>query len=171
MIGSTYCLSAALLFVTGWLFNEDALTAVTQTLLWCIIFFFASAAASSAYLTVSEIFPVELRAQAISFFFALAVLFGGVIAPWLFAMLIGDGNSRDRIFLGYTIASILMLVGGLVAFVWGIDAERRPLEAVATPMSARALAAGAESGLTGGLTSHVRRSRIADGAAEEARRE
>jgi MFS family permease len=157
MVGGTYALSGLLLFVTGWLFNDGALTAVTQTILWCVIFFFASAAASSAYLTVSEIFPIELRAQAISFFFALAVLVGGVVAPWLFATLIGDGDDRGRVFLGYTVASILMIIGGLVEFAWGINAERRSLEAVATPLSARGATAAAESGLTGGLTAHVRR--------------
>ncbi|TCO20274.1 putative MFS family arabinose efflux permease [Kribbella steppae] len=157
MVGGTYALSGLLLFVTGWLFNDGALTAITQTILWCVIFFFASAAASSAYLTVSEIFPIELRAQAISFFFALAVLVGGVVAPWLFATLIGDGEDRGGVFLGYTFASILMIIGGLVEFVWGVNAERRSLEAVATPLSARAATAAAESGLTGGLTAHVRR--------------
>jgi MFS family permease len=157
MVGGTYAISGLLLFVTGWLFNDGALTAVTQTILWCVIFFFASAAASSAYLTVSEIFPIELRAQAISFFFALAVLVGGVVAPWLFATLIGDGDDPGRVFLGYTVASILMIIGGFVEYVWGVDAERRSLEAVATPLSARAATAAAESGLTGGLTSHVRR--------------
>jgi MFS family permease len=157
MVGGTYAVSGLLLFATGWLFNDGALTAVTQTVLWCVIFFFASAAASSAYLTVSEIFPIELRAQAISFFFALAVLVGGVVAPWLFATLIGAGDDRGRVFLGYAFASILMIVGGLVEFGWGVDAERRSLEAVATPLSARAATAAAGSGLTGGLTAHVRR--------------
>jgi MFS family permease len=172
MVGGTYSLAAILLFVTGWLFNEDALTAITQTLLWCIIFFFASAAASSAYLTVSEIFPIEIRAQAIALFFALSVLAGGVIAPWLFATLIGDGSDRGRVFLGYAVASILMMAGGLIEFVWGVDAERRSLEAVATPLSVRAVTAGMESGLTGGLTSHVRRRPPpGEGASAEARRE
>ncbi|WP_344109647.1 MFS transporter [Kribbella alba] len=157
MVGSTYSLSAVLLFVTGWLFNEDALTATTQTILWCVIFFFASAAASSAYLTVSEIFPVEIRAQAIALFFALSVLAGGVIAPWLFATLIGDGSDRGRVFLGYAVGSSLMLIGGLLEFAWGVNAERQSLEAIATPLSVRAVIAGAESGLTGGLTAHVRR--------------
>jgi MFS family permease len=157
MVGGTYCLAAALLFVTGWLFNQAVLTATTQTVLWCVIFFFASAAASSAYLTVSEIFPIEIRAQAIAFCFAISVLAGGVIAPWLFATLIGDGSDRGHVFLGYTVASILMFVGGLIELIWGVDAERRSLEAVATPLSVRGLEAGTESGLTGGLTSHVRR--------------
>jgi MFS family permease len=157
MVGGSYCVAAVLLFVTGWLFNEDVLTATTQTLLWCIVFFFASAAASSAYLTVSEIFPLEFRAQAIAFFFAMSVLVGGVVAPWLFATLIGDGSDRGRVFVGYAVASILMLIGGLIEFVWGVDAERRSLEEVATPLSVQAVTAAGESGLTGGLTSHVRR--------------
>ena len=159
MIGGTYMSSGALLFVTGWLFNEGALTAVSQTILWCVIFFVASAAASSAYLTVSEIFPLELRAQAISFFFAIATLCGGVVAPWLFATLIGDGNDRGRVFAGYAVAAVLMILGGLTEFVWGVNAERKPLEDIATPLSARRqLATSAmESGLTGGLSPHVRR--------------
>ena len=93
----------------------------------------------------------------IAFFFALSVLAGGVIAPWLFATLIGDGSDRGGVFAGYTAAAVLMMIGGLVEFAWGVDAERRSLEAVATPLSVQALTAGAESGLTGGLTSHVRR--------------
>jgi MFS family permease len=159
MVGGTYTISGILLFVTGWLFDQDALNATTQTILWCVIFFFASSAASSAYLTVSEVFPLELRAQAISFFFAIAQLTGGVIAPWLFASLIGNGQSRDRVFAGYAAAAALMVIGGLVEFVWGVDAEKRSLEAVATPLSARAgpATSAAASGLTGGLTSHVRR--------------
>ncbi|MEV7420268.1 MFS transporter [Streptomyces sp. NPDC089919] len=136
MIGSTYCASGALLVLTGWLFAQGVLTAVTQTVLWCVIFFIASAAASSAYLTVSEVFPVEMRAQAISFFFALSMLFGGVVAPWLFATLIGEGHNPWRVFAGYTVGGVLMVLGGLTAFRWGVDAERRSLEHVATPLSA-----------------------------------
>jgi len=172
MVGGTYCVAGLLLLVTGWLFNEAVLTAATQTVLWCVIFFFASAAASSAYLTVSEIFPIELRAQAISLFFAMAVLSGGAIAPWLFATLIGEGDDRGRVFLGYAVAAILMIVGGLIELAWGVDAERRPLEAVATPLSVSAVTAGAESGLTGGLTPHVRRTPpLAKRPTGEARRE
>jgi MFS family permease len=159
MVGGTYTVSGVLLLLTGWLFNAGVLNAVTQTLLWCVIFFFASSAASSAYLTVSEVFPVELRAQAISFFFAMATLCGGVVAPWLFATLIGDGHDRGRIFAGYAIAGVLMIVGGLTEFAWGVNAEQRSLEEVATPLSARASAASAAvaSGLDGGLKAHVRR--------------
>ncbi|GGZ92028.1 MFS transporter [Streptomyces echinoruber] len=159
MIGGTYCVSGVLLFVTGWLFAEGALNAVTQTVLWCVIFFIASAAASSAYLTVSEIFPIEMRAQAISFFFAVSMLFGGVVAPWLFATLIGDGDSAWRVFAGYAVGAVLMVLGGVTALVWGVDAERKSLENVAVPLSAVAVTVGetAAGGLTGGLTAHVRR--------------
>jgi MFS family permease len=160
MVGGTYVSSGVLLFITGWLFERGALTARTQTLLWCVIFFIASAAASSAYLTVSEAFPIEIRARAIAFFFAIATLCGGVVAPWLFATLIGDGDDRGRVFGGYAVAAALMVIGGIVELFWGIDAERRPLESVATPLSARvAIASDAcASGLTGGCAAHVRRS-------------
>jgi MFS family permease len=159
MGGGTYVTSGILLFITGWLFERGSLTALTQTLLWCVIFFIASAAASSAYLTVSETFPIEIRAQAIAFFFAIATLCGGVVAPWLFATMIGDGNDRGRVFVGYAVAAALMVIGGLVEFLWGVDAERRSLESVATPLSARAAIASdaCASGLTGGCAAHVRR--------------
>ena len=159
MVGGTYALSGVLLFLTGWLFDRGSLNAATQTVLWCVVFFFASAAASSAYLTVSEVFPLEIRAEAISLFFAAATLSGGVAAPWLFATLVGDGQDRGRVFVGYTVAAVLMVFGGIVELAWGVDAERRPLEAVARPLSAleQAASESASSGLTGGLTSHVRR--------------
>jgi MFS family permease len=162
MIGGTYIASGALLFITGWLFQAGALTAVSQTVLWCVIFFVASAAASSAYLTVSEIFPIEIRAQAIAFFFAVSMLCGGVIAPWLFATLI-QGADPGRVFLGYAIAAAFMILGGILEAVWGVDAEGRSLEEIATPLSMtpRRYLAGevAASGVTGGLHPHVRRTR------------
>jgi MFS family permease len=164
MIGSTYCSSAILLFITGWLFKNGSLNATTQTILWCIIFFIASAAASSAYLTVSEIFPLEIRAKAISLFFAVSQFFGGVIAPFLFGKLVGAAGSgpvpdRNPLFWGYTIGAVLMFLGGLTAFVFGVNAERQSLESVAKPLSARdvAFASGGASRLTGGLGSGVRR--------------
>ena len=159
MVGGTYTTSGVLLLLTGWLFDRGSLTALTQTLLWCLIFFIASAAASSAYLTVSEVFPIEIRAQAIAFFFAIATLCGGVVAPWLFATLIGTGDNRGNVFLGYAVAAALMIAGGVIELAWGVDAERRSLESVATPLSARAAAASSAcaSGLTGGLCAHVRR--------------
>ncbi|MDB4952980.1 MAG: major facilitator superfamily 1 [Myxococcales bacterium] len=159
MVGGSYCVAGVLLFVTAWLFNQGVLTATMQTVLWCAVFFFASAAASSGYLTVSEVFPIEIRAQAISFFYAIATLTGGVVAPWLFATLIGNGESRHRVFIGYSVAALLMVVGGLVEFIWGVNAEKQPLEAVARPLSARtgAVTSSMASGLTGGMNAHVRR--------------
>jgi MFS family permease len=102
---------------------------------WTIIFFFASAAASSAYLTVSETFPLEVRALAIAFFYAAGTAVGGIGAPWLFGVLI-DTGSRMSLFGGYLLAASLMAAAALIAFRFAIAAERRPLEAVATPLSA-----------------------------------
>jgi MFS family permease len=134
MIGGTYVVSGVLLAITGYLFYADVLSAITQTILWCVIFFIASAAASSGYLTVSEIFPLELRGQAIAFFFAISQFFGGVIAPWLFGQLIGNGNSRGPLFGGYLLGAALMIAGGFVAFFLGVDAERKSLESIAKPL-------------------------------------
>jgi MFS family permease len=100
-----------------------------------VIFFLASAGASSAYLTVSEIFPLELRAQAISFFFAISQLAGGVAAPTLFAALIGTG-SPGPLTIGYYIGAAVMFAGGLIAWFFGVNAERKSLEDIATPLSA-----------------------------------
>ena len=135
MIAFTYCVSALLLAVTGYLFEIGVLSAVTQTILWCVIFFLASAGASSAYLTVSEIFPLELRAQAISFFFAIGQLAGGVLAPYLFGVLIGEGTDRTPLMYGYLLGAALMFLGGAVAWFLGVDAERTSLEDVATPLT------------------------------------
>jgi MFS family permease len=135
MIASTYIGSAAILAISGYLFWIGALSALTQTILWCAVFFLASAGASSAYLTVSEIFPLELRSQAIAFFFAIAQFCGGVVAPWLFGNLIGEGTDRTPLFVGYLIGAVLMAFGGLVAGVIGVPAERRSLEDVAAPLS------------------------------------
>jgi MFS family permease len=99
-----------------------------------IIFFFASAAASSAYLTVSETFPLEIRALAIAFFYAVGTGIGGIIGPSLFGWLIETG-SRTSVFGGYLVGSVLMILGGLVAWRWGVAAERKPLEAVARPLT------------------------------------
>jgi MFS family permease len=142
MITSTYCLSAILLAISGWLFDVGALSAVTQTIAWCVIFFFASAGASSAYLTVSEIFPLELRAQAISFFFAISQLAGGVAAPALFGYLIGTGKVRGPLTVGYMIGAVVMFAGGLIAWFFGVNAERKSLEDIATPLSVVTPAAG-----------------------------
>lgn len=130
MIGGTYVLSGILLAVSGALFELHLLTAVTQTLFWCVIFFIASAAASSAYLTVSEIFPLEMRAQAIALFFSVAQLFGGVVAPALFGALIATKSSVNLAW-GYFIGASLMALGGVVAWWLGLDAEGKALEQLA----------------------------------------
>jgi MFS family permease len=133
MIGATYTLAGALLAGTGFLFREGLLSAETQTIAWMIIFFFASAAASSAYLTVSETFPLEVRALAIAFFYAIGTAVGGVAGPLLFGMLI-DTGSRSSVAGGYFLGSALMIVAGLIAWRWGVAAERKPLEAVCRPL-------------------------------------
>ena len=134
MIALTYGISAILLAITGWLFSEGTLSAVGQTALWSVIFFFASAAASSAYLTASEVFPLEIRALAIAIFFAVGTGTGGVLAPWLFGTLIGTG-SRSAVFAGYLAGAGLMLLAVGAVIVYGVRAERKPLEEVAPPLS------------------------------------
>jgi len=134
-IASTYAISGVLLIATGALFVQDSLTAQAQTLLWSAIFFFASAAASAAYLTISELFPLEMRALAIAVFFALGTAVGGIAAPWLFGVLIGTG-SRESVFLGYALGAALMLAAAGIEAWLGVDAERRSLEQVALPLSA-----------------------------------
>jgi MFS family permease len=146
MIMLTYSVSAVLLAISAALFDAGVLTAVTQTIFWCVIFFFASAGASSAYLTVSEIFPLELRGQAIAFFFAISQLAGGVAAPFLFGALIGNGTDRGPLTIGYYVGAIVMFAGGLIAWFFGVDAERKSLEEVATPLSAVARTAPQPSG-------------------------
>jgi len=136
MISGTYLLSALLLAVTALLFRADVLTATTQTIAWCVIFFFASAGASAVYLTVSEIFPQEVRAKAIAVFFAIAQVFGA-LGPVIYGALIGEGESRGPLFYGYLLGAAVMIGGGLVAAVLGVDAEGKSLEDVATPFAAR----------------------------------
>jgi MFS family permease len=146
MIAGTYIISGSLLAVSGWLFHQGLLTAFTQTVLWSVIFFIASAAASSAYLTVSEIFPIEMRAQAISLFFALGQVVGS-LGPVLFGALIGDEASPDStgLFVGYLFAAGLMIFAGVVEILFGVRAERVALEQIAEPLSAaRARARRAE---------------------------
>jgi MFS family permease len=138
MITATYGLAGILLAVTAWLFQAGMLTAQTQTLAWTVIFFIASAAASSAYLTVSEIFPLEIRALAIAIFYAIGTLVGGVGAPVLFGWIIGTG-SITALFIGYLVAAALMILGALVEAWIGVPAERRSLEDVAAPLSSRGL--------------------------------
>src|SRR5438094_4233359 len=121
MITLTYGLAGILLALTGWLFHAGVLTAQTQTLAWTIIFFVASAAASSAYLTVSEVFPLEIRAMAIAVFYAVGTGVGGLAAPALFGALI-ETHSRTSVFAGYAFGSLLMLGGAAVAWFLGVDA-------------------------------------------------
>lgn len=136
MIVITYAASGVLLGLCGWAFHAGLLTAHTQVLCWSVIFFVASAAASSAYLTVSEIFPLEIRGMAISIFYAVGTLVGGVAAPLLFGHLIGTG-SRMSLFAGYLAGAILM-IGGAIAEAWlGVKAERQSLESIAHPLSAK----------------------------------
>jgi MFS family permease len=134
MIGATYALSGILLAIVGWLFRERLLDAVQLTACWTVIFFFASAAASSAYLTVSESFPLEARALAIALFYALGTATGGVVSPWLFGILVGTGERR-AVFAGYLLGAGLMIGAALTEFAIGVKAERRPLESVARPLS------------------------------------
>jgi MFS family permease len=134
MICGTYAVAGILLIATALAFGFDAFSAWTQTLAWMSIFFFASAAASSAYLTASEIFPLEARALAIAVFYALGTAIGGAAAPSLFGYLIGIG-SQWALAAGYMLAAALMLVAALVEASLGVDAERRPLETIAGPLS------------------------------------
>jgi MFS family permease len=135
MITFTYAASGVLLLISGWLFQKGLLTATTQTLAWSTIFFFASAAASSAYLTVSETFPLEMRALAIAVFYAFGTALGGIAGPVLFGALIQTG-SAEQVFLGYLLGAVLMIAAAVVQAIWGVAAERKPLELVARPLTA-----------------------------------
>jgi MFS family permease len=134
MIAATYALSGLLLAAVGWLFRTGLLDAAELTSCWSGIFFFASAAASAAYLTVSESFPLEARALAIAFFYALGTALGGVAAPFLFDTLVGSGE-RGAVFDGYLLGAGLMIGAALVEVAIGVKAERMPLESVARPLS------------------------------------
>ncbi len=134
MIVATYALSGILLLVSGTLFVNGMLTATTQTALWSVVFFFASAAASSAYLTVSELFPLEIRAVAIALFYAVGTAAGGLVAPALFGALVASGDRRE-VFAGYVVGAALMIAAAVVAAVLGVAAERRTLEEIAEPLS------------------------------------
>jgi MFS family permease len=133
-IAGSYILSGVLLAATGYLFALGLLDAREQTLAWTVIFFFASAAASAAYLTVGEVFPLEIRANAIAIFYAVGTALGGIAGPWLFGRLIEEG-SRASIFEGYLIGAALMIVAGVLQALYGVRAERRALESVAPPLS------------------------------------
>lgn len=134
MISLTYGLAGVLLCATGWLFSIGALSAPAQTAAWTVIFFFASAGASAAYLTVGESFPLETRAVTISLFYAFGTLLGGVGGPALFGALIDTGE-RGQIFLGYLFGGGLMILAAIVELFLGVAAERKPLEEIAPPLS------------------------------------
>ncbi len=134
MITLTYGVSGVLLALSGYLFSIGALTAQTQTIAWMVIFFFASPAASAAYLTVSETFPLEVRALAIALFYAIGTGIGGVAGPALFGALI-DTGSRTSVFAGYLFGAALMVVAAAVAWRYAIAAERKSLESVARPLA------------------------------------
>ncbi|MGM4930480.1 MFS transporter [Tardiphaga sp. 619_E2_N8_5] len=134
MIAVTYGMSGILLAISGYLFSIDVLSAQTQTIAWMIIFFFASPAASAAYLTVSETFPIEVRALAIAVFYAIGTGIGGVAGPALFSVLI-DTGSRNSVFAGYLFGAVLMIVAAIVGWRYAVAAERQPLESVARPLA------------------------------------
>ncbi|HXL91411.1 MAG TPA: MFS transporter [Streptosporangiaceae bacterium] len=134
MISGTYLLAGVLLIITAQLFKAGSLNATTQTLCWTVIFFFASAGASAGYLTVSEIFPLEVRAKAIAVFFAIAQCFGS-LGSHLYGHLIGTGHDRNSLYFGYLLGAGAMIVGGLVAVFFAVDAEGKSLEDVARPLS------------------------------------
>jgi len=132
MIALTYIVSGIGLALTGAAFVAGWLDALGQALCWSVVFFFASAAASSAYLTVSEVFPLEMRGFAIAVFYAVGTGAGGFVAPLLFGWLVGTG-SRDAVAAGYGLGALLVIAAGLIALRHGIDAERKPLEEIAPP--------------------------------------
>jgi MFS family permease len=163
MIGGTYVLSGVLLAVTALLFHNGTLDAKTQTACWCVIFFFASSGASAAYLTVSEIFPVEVRAKAIAVFFAIAQCFGS-FGSWFYGRLIGNTTKpkgyttkaweshllhHSNLFYGFLIGAAVMFVGGVVEFAIGVAAEGRSLEDVASPLSSVTIPSGNIANPTG----------------------
>jgi MFS family permease len=134
MIMITYGLSGILLSLSGYLFSIDVLNAQQQTIAWMVIFFFASPAASAAYLTVSETFPIEVRALAIALFYAIGTGIGGIAGPALFGVLI-DTGSRNSVFGGYLFGAALMVAAAAIAWRYAIAAERQPLESVARPLA------------------------------------
>ena len=135
MITVTYGLSGVLMLAVAVAFQQDLVSAMGQTIGWMIVFFIASPAASAAYLTVSETFPIEIRAMAIAIFYAIGTGVGGVAAPLVFGKLIESG-SRASIFGGYVFAACLMFAAAIIAWLFAVNAERKPLEEVAAPLSA-----------------------------------
>jgi MFS family permease len=134
MIAGTYLISGCALAFSAWLFDAAVLDAAGQTVVWIVVFFFASAGASAGYLRVSEIFPIEIRAEAIAVFFAIAQCFGAV-GPILYGLLIGNGDNRTGLTIGYLIGGGIMIIGGIVEVFLGINAEGKSLETVARPLT------------------------------------
>jgi MFS family permease len=132
MMAASFALSGILVALTAWLFVAGALSGAGQTLCWMVIFFFASAAASSVYLLASEIFPLEMRALAIALFYAFGTALGGIAAPWIFGRLIGAGT-RGALGGGYLAAGVLMGLAALLVWKFGVDSENKSLEAIALP--------------------------------------
>jgi MFS family permease len=137
MITLSYVGSGVLLIGTALLFQADLLTAWTLTACWSAVFFLASAGASAAYLTVSEIFPMETRAMAIAFFYSVGTGIGGIIGPYLFARLV-ETEELSNVAFGYYLGAAVMIAGGLIELALGVDAERRSLEDIAEPLSVAA---------------------------------
>ena len=135
MISGTYLISGVMLAFSAWLFDAGVLHAAAQTFIWIVVFFFASAGASAGYLTVSEIFPIEIRAEALAVFFAIAQIVGAV-GPAFYGALIGSGTDRAGLTIGYLVGGGIMIIGGLVELVWGINAEGKSLEDIALPLTA-----------------------------------
>jgi MFS family permease len=135
MLTLTHAAAGGVLLVTAILFQQHQLTAITLTILWCVVFFFASAAASAAYLTVSEVFPLEIRAMAIAFFYAVGTGLGGILGPALFGKLIAS-KSFTEMMVGFMIAAGWLLVAAVMAWFLAVDAEQKSLEEVAEPLSA-----------------------------------
>jgi MFS family permease len=134
MISGTYLLSGILLVISAQFFKAGMLNATTQTLCWTVIFFFASAGASAGYLTVSEVFPLEVRAKAIAVFFAIAQCFGS-LGSHLYGHLIGTGHDPNKLYWGYLLGAGAMILGGLVAVFFAVDAEGKSLEDITRPLS------------------------------------
>ena len=135
MISATYFISAVGLTAAGVLFANDSVSLGVFVAILCATFFFASAAASAGYLTISETFPIEIRAMAIAFFFAISTGIGGAVGPLVFGRMIESGD-RDQLLIGYLIAAGLMAIAAVVEIIFGVDAEQETLEEVAEPLSA-----------------------------------
>jgi MFS family permease len=145
MISGTYLISGVLLGASAFMFDDGSLDAESQTLIWVVIFFFASAGASAAYLTVSETWPIEIRSEAIAVFFAIGTI-AGALGPAFYGALIGDGSSRTGLFVGYLVGAGIMLLGGIVEAVIGIDAEGKSLEDITKPLTSSTPAPVAAAG-------------------------